>query len=191
MKIFQTNRTTFPTFKIIANGAISVVEVGEGRVIPSIIIDIGKHNEILDLVKLHKNALSGDVDLSWRKELSIFKNKSIFLHLNFKKPLEVSFGIEFILTKDYALIDGIIQTRSFYLLIGKEGDKVSDLKNESVMIEVPDLGFDLEWEKRLSEIVKNEGRKIHSMTKKELSNWSNEMVRKMRKLWNMRRTNDY
>ena len=177
----------FPTFDVISDGAISMAEVGEGRMIPSIIIDIENYVEISDLIKLHRGNLPGDIQPFWMLQKTFFKQKWVILNLNFIKPLKISIGIKFTLAKDLGVIEGIIRARSVYLQAGKIGDKVSDLKNESILIEVPFLEFDSKWDNIIIDILKKRF-KDKGYSKKDSLLLANEQLKETRKLWNLRRS---
>ncbi len=177
----------FPIFEVLAEGGMSMPEVGEGRFIPKVIIDKEKNFETAELIKLHKTSLPGDIQSFWLLEDSLFfKPKFVILNLNFLRPMELKIGIKLNFSKDFAVIDGIIQSRAFYLEVGEKGDKVSELKNESILIEVPFLEFDKKWEQILLEVLK-EKNKNKGFSKKEIDSIAKEQIIKTRKFWNIRR----
>lgn len=180
-------KVDYPIFKIVADGGLSSPDRGEGRFYPCLVIDIGSNVEILDLLKLHKKALPGDVELIWGTEKTYFtKPKKIFLSFEFIKPMAVSFGIEFEIQKHFALIDGIIQSRGVCLVSGKVGDKVSQLIDDSIIVEVPNLDFDTISNEMLFEALKDKYRK-KGVPKKDITNYVKGHIKTMREVWNMRR----
>lgn len=191
----KTVKVNYPFFKVVADGGMSLPIIGEGRFIPSIMIDIEDNVEVAELLKLHENTPPGDTVLQWSLPDTIFrKPKSVFLNLTFLKPMEMSFGIDFSIAERHALVDGIIQSRAFILQVGKRGEKVSTLfideskqqTNSSVLIEVPNTGFDSKWNELLLDYLKHKYRK-KGTSRKEASEFAKEQISKMREIWNMRR----
>lgn len=191
----KTLKVNYPFFKVVADGGMSIPVIGEGRFIPSIMIDIEDNVEVAELLKLHENTPPGDTLLQWSLPDTIFsKPKSVFLNLTFLKPMEMSFGIDFSIAERHAAVDGIIQSRAFNLQVGKSGEKVSTIfideskqkTHGSVLIEVPNTGFDSKWNELLLEYLKHKYRK-NGASRKEASEFAKEQIKKMRELWNMRR----
>lgn len=178
-----------PFFKIVGDGGISAPEIGEGRFIPALIIDIESNIEVEELIKLHKESDSGDTKLTWALPSTLLKPKSVFLLLNFIRPMKLSFGIEFTFEKQYILVDGIISSRGFRLQAGKPGDKVSEFKNESILIEVPNLDFDIRWNELLKKILIDKYKK-QGVPKRHLQGLVAEHIKSMRQVWNFRRNLD-
>lgn len=186
----KLNRTNSPIFKIVADGGLSSPHLGEGRLVPLLIIDVLEHCEVTELIKLHETTPPGDTEMNWIKPLSsFFKTKTLILEIEFKKPMEVKFGIEFNIEKQYALIDGVIQSRGAYLQTGKAGDKVSEFKGSSILIEVPDLKIDDKWNEIVFETVKDRNKKAGA-TKKDAGNLARQQIKSMREVWNIRRPNE-
>jgi hypothetical protein len=179
------NDTKYLIFKIVADGAISTTAIGEGRLLPFLIIDIEDHTEISDLIKLHITTPPGDTELQWVKTYTFSRLKSFILRIKFLKPMEILFGIEFDTNNQYALIDGIIQSKGFYLQCGKKGDKISDIKSESILVEVPSLGIEALWETFFIDVLKSIFRK-RGLTKKESVDLAKQQIKSMREIWNIR-----
>ncbi|RFS18343.1 hypothetical protein [Emticicia sp. C21] len=176
-----------PFFRIVSDGSISNVSVGEGRLIPSLVIDTGNHFEINELIKLHKDTLPGDSITTWGLPDTFFKPKNVFLSLNFIKPMKIDFAIEFSLVNHCATIDGIIHANAFYLQVGKKGDKVSEQKNDSIMIEVSSTDFREKWEQLFFYTVKEKFCKKLNLSKKEEFEMTTKIINKMRDAWKLRR----
>jgi hypothetical protein len=123
--------------------------VGEGRFLPALIIDVEDNVGVAELIKLHEGIPPSDTELQWSLPDTFFSTKTVFLNLNFLKPMKVQFGIEFQLGDQYSLVDGIIQSRGFYLMTGKAGNTVSQLINEGSLVEVQNMEFDRKWNEML------------------------------------------
>lgn len=178
----------YDTYEIVADGGISMPEIGEGRFFPFFIIDAPLDSKIAQLITLHRQTPPGDTILTWVKPFGIFTPKELILKIVFKKPMELIVGITFNLTNQYALLDGVIQSRGFFLQAGKKGDKVSKtLDDGSILVEVPFLDFDKKWDSMILDIVKAKYRK-DGATKKECSLFAGQHI-KSREVWNTRRGN--
>lgn len=175
----------YPIFKVVGDGIMAAPSIGEGRFIPSLIIDVGTNQEITELIALHSETEPGDAEMAWGRPASFFKPKAVYLNFYFIKPMQVKFAIEFNFEKNYPLIDGIAKSKAIYLQTGKVGDKVSEFKNKHILIEIPILDFSIEWEKILFDTVKEVYRK-KGVSKAEANNYAKEHISKMREIWNLR-----
>lgn len=180
------NRVEYPILKVVSDGILSSTEIGEGRFMPYLVIDASDHAEISELIKLHKKTSPGDTIMQWTKANIIFKPKLLIFKIVFTKPMKITFGIEFILNDQFALVDGILQSKGLYLQTGKKGDKVSEFKNESIILEVPSMGFEKDWDVILLDILKAFYRK-KSISKKESIIFARQHIKSMREFWNFRR----
>jgi hypothetical protein len=176
-----------PFYKIVSDGGMSSPSVGEGRFLPALIIDVEDTVEVTELIKLHEGIPPGDTELTWAMPDTFFSPKTISLNLKFLKPMKVEFGIDFRLNDQYSLVDGIIQSRGFYLMTGKAWDRVSNLIDESILIEVPNMEFDKKWNEMLIDILKKKYRKMGA-SRKDTQKHVNEHIKSMRSVWNVRRS---
>lgn len=131
---------------IVGDGAIATVILGEGRMIPVVIIDTSQRSDVEDLVKAQKQQTPGDVQSQWAR-LSHSK-RYIALLLTFKRPSNILLILEFDIVKQGILIEFILTTKALYIQPGRNGDRLSStLDNERILVEVPELGFREEWRK--------------------------------------------
>jgi hypothetical protein len=172
-------------FQVIADGVLSAPEIGEGRFIPSLIINGIEDQELVDLISIHQESPPGDAVFLWTRLL--WDRSKIILNVSFKKPMKVEFGIEFNLPTQNALIDGIMQSRGFFLQVGKGGDKLSTLHSDRILLVVPEMGFDKKWDEILIETIRSKYKKLR-YPKKELTIATNKHIRSMRELWSIRRS---
>ncbi len=172
--------------KVVGDGAMSHPKIGEARLIPAVIIDPVDNNSIPELLIYHQTTSPGDTKLTWSN--LPFNKRVLVLNLEFIKPMEVSFGIEFDVMRDLNVIDGIIQSRALYLQCGKKGDKFSDLSAPKILVEVPFLGFDKKWNYMLLDALKRKYRKMN-FTKSEASEATKRHIKTMRELYHRRRNN--
>lgn len=173
-------------YKVVADGGLSTPSLGEGRFVPALIIDIYDDIEVSELIKLHEETLPGDTKMEWAYPRTFFGPKSIFLNLEFLTPMKINFGSEFHLSSQNSIVDGIIQSRAFYLMTGKSGDNVSEKIQESILIEVPNMGFDKKWNEMLIAVLKKKYRNM-GVSRKEIKKNVNDHIRSMREIWNIRR----
>jgi hypothetical protein len=185
--VMKFDTDDFPIYNFIANGLVSIPELAEGRFIPSIIIDEEIASDVDALCKAHLNSEPGDVVTTWISPITVFKIKELILKLEFKKPIELTFGIVFSLRNDYPIIDAINNSQALRIETGKLGDKVSQLKNADILIEVQRTDFSDKWEKYLLDIVKDTFRK-QGVGKKMLENVAKQHVKTMRETFSFRST---
>ncbi|WPV00041.1 hypothetical protein SNE26_28935 [Mucilaginibacter sp. cycad4] len=172
-------------FQVIADGVLSAPGIGEGRFIPSLIVNGIEDQELVDLISIHQETPPGDAIFLWTRPL--WDRSKIILNVAFKKPMIIEFGIEFNLPTQNTLIDGIIQSRGFFLQVGREGDKPSTLFSDRILLEVPEMGFDKKWDEILIAIIRSKYKKLR-YPKNDLTAATNKHIRSMRELWSIRRT---
>lgn len=181
----KVSKDKFTIYSIAEEGLLSSESIGEGRLLPALVIDVNSNKNIEDLIKIHKTITAGDVIMTWNLD---FYNRNLFiLKMQFTKPMEIVFGIDFKIDTDYSLIDGIIESKGFYLQTGVKGDKVSKKTNDpKILVEVPDMGVKELWNRLLLKTVKKNFRK-KGYAKKESIKSAKEHIQEMRKIWKMRR----
>lgn len=181
----KLKREEITLFTIAEEGLISTDNVGEGRMIPVLVLDTNKDNDFEDLLKLHLNITAGDTILHWQQK---FFDRNIFiLKIEFIKPMKITFGIEFNIDRDYSLIDGIIESKGVYLQTGVKGDKVSKkMDDPRILVEVPNMGVKEIWDEILLNSIKKKYMK-KGYKKREAITISRQHISEMRKFWKMRR----
>jgi len=70
----KISREKFIIYSIVEEGLMSSESIGEGRMIPALVIDINGNKNIEDLIKIHKSITTGDVIMTWR----FLQKKSIY-----------------------------------------------------------------------------------------------------------------
>ncbi len=132
---------------IISDAAIASVGVGEGKLIPLLIIDTSKRPDINALIKMHKEIPSGDADSSWGHINKKTKN-SITLILDFKRPAQLVVCLEFDIIKQGIIVDFILNSKALYLQPGTKNQRLCDtIDEERIVIEIPHTGFEQNWDK--------------------------------------------
>jgi hypothetical protein len=136
--------------QIVHEGAIAIHGIGEGRMIPVLVVDCSQKIELLDLIYAHKELPPGDVTVTWCMPKND-KNK-VSLYLEFSKPSAVNALLQFDIEKQGGVVDGILHANALYLQPTESGKRVIDgLENEKILAEIPDTGFFPMWEKLYTE----------------------------------------
>jgi hypothetical protein len=145
-KVALPNQASGEPVPIVADGAIATKVLGEGRLIPLLILDTSKRPDIEDMIKVHKILPPGDVKIQWGRIRKLENTVSLFLQ--FQRPSEVLIILDFNVTKQGILVEQILKAKSLYLQPGRTGDRLSTtMDNPKIIVEVPDLGFQKEWKK--------------------------------------------
>lgn len=134
---------------IVGDGSIATVGVGEGRMVPLVILDTRERQDLAEFIRLHQFITAGDVAVSWNK---FDRNPDVIsLVLRFSKPSETVVIIPFDLRKSHAiLVEQILASRGLYIQAGEPGDRLRhDPNRPKVIVEIPDLDFGADWEKML------------------------------------------
>lgn len=120
---------------IVGDGAIATRGWGEGNLIPVIIVDTLENLDVENLISIHCDIPLGDVTTTWARQR--FNSSTIYLKLEFLKPLKTTAYIPFELSKHSALLNGIIISHAMYLQTSKAGLKVSEgIDQPKILIEV-------------------------------------------------------
>lgn len=189
LKSFKGNK-----FSIVEDGMSSTPLWGEGRLMPIVVLNEAqdKDGRLLELLAIHQDTNGGDVITSWGIQTkSILRRDKILLHIEFVKPVEYIFLIEFILNKDYGLIDAIRQSNSLQIFSGKKGDKVSKKMKEGrsnfILLEVTnDESTKDWWEKLLRMTIAKRLRKL-KVPKSKIKSEVQNQINHIREILNIRR----
>ncbi len=128
---------------LVGDGALSIPNVADGRIIPVLILDTSGREDVDEYVRIHQPGLSGDASTQWGRRR--FGSKR-FLIVRSLRPVEISMLIELDAERNAQLINFILKAEAFYLQPGKPGDKLSDsVSKPKVLIGVPDTGFAGQW----------------------------------------------
>lgn len=173
--------------QIVGDGMISAPHVGEGRMIPVMILDCQTRPDLYDLIMLHQDQPAGDVTSTWIK--SLFSSDFVYLKLEFERPTPALAIIEFNLKKNAILVDGIVQSNSAYIQPNNHGSKVSEGFNRgSVLIEIPSEELPFDWEKLYSKQLKKKF-KASGLNGSAALKAAHSAIKASRALWNIRRNN--
>lgn len=121
---------------IFGDGGIGNPEVGDGRLIPVLIIDCSTHSDLYNLILIHEETPPGDVTIKWGRRL--FDKRHAYLTLEFTSPIKTTATFRFLLAKQAGLVDGIIRSRGVYLQPLQSGSKViAGIQKPKLLVEIP------------------------------------------------------
>ena len=169
---------------IISDAGLASKSIGDGKMMPVLILDTSKRPDVEYLIKNHINLPSGDATTAWGRIKG--QSDSLALIFNFSRPSDLSFVLVFEIEKQGILIDSILKSRGVYLQAGRIGDRlVNTMDNPRVVVEVPDTGFSEKWGKIWEEsIVRSLKRK--GMSKKQAKKACSEVISEMHKFTRMK-----
>lgn len=145
VRISVKNEREKRPLRVIADAAVATVNVGDGRLIPLLIIDASERPDIQELVRVHAHVSPGDVECQWG-QLEGSEGK-VNLILSFKRPAEMIAILEFDITKEGGIVDIIVHARGLYIQPGRDGDRLSTTPDApKILVEVPDTGFSQIWD---------------------------------------------
>ena len=130
--------------RIVADAALATGNVGDGRLIPLVILDTTERPDLEEFIRVHQFFSPGDVTSQWGK-LERFA-ATVALFLSFKRPAELVAILEFDIVTQGCLVEQILIAGGLYLQAGREGDRL--LKNPNapkVLVEIPDTGYRRYW----------------------------------------------
>lgn len=124
---------------VIADGAIAMARLGEGRTIPVLILDTSARPDVENLITSQLRAgIVGDVESRWSFKRRFGQISRPLLLLKFTKPGRCLLIIEFELPRQGVLVDQILWSRGVFVQPGRPGDRLADTLNcPRLSIEVP------------------------------------------------------
>jgi len=166
--------------KIISDAAMATVSVGDGRLIPLVIIDSSERRDIEELVRVHEHLPPGDVKVQWGDLRNT--SDSIALLLRFIRPVEALLVLNFDIVKQGVIVDQILLSKALYLQPGREGDRLRNTFDaKRILIEVPETGFSKTWNGMYFKyLVKDFRRK--GLPKHQAKEATNEVIEEWRKI---------
>lgn len=129
---------------IVADGMIASIGIGDGRMIPVLIVDTRDRPDIDHMVRAHQHLPVGDVETVWGSPTRLKGHVAVFLR--FRRPVKCTAAILFDIIKQGILIDVALMAGAFYLQPGRSGDRVSDdIHAPRVLVEVAKGDFNRAW----------------------------------------------
>jgi hypothetical protein len=132
--------------RIVGDGAIASVGIGDGRLIPLVILDTSERPDLEEFISLHQATPSGAVSAQWAQLVD--RRKDVAIILRFLVPAEVTAIVNFDLDVGQGvLVEQILRARALYVQPGRAGDRLRhDMDKPKVLIEIPDMGFRSYWD---------------------------------------------
>ncbi|HDL01908.1 MAG TPA: hypothetical protein ENH23_06720 [candidate division Zixibacteria bacterium] len=166
---------------IINDGAIATNSLGEGRLVPVLVVDCSEKVELRDLIYAHKNLIPGDVISTWA--LPKYNKKQALLLLEFSKPSNLEVVLQFDIEKQGILVDAILHANALYLQPSESGSRVIDgLTNGKIIVEIPDTGFFPTWEKYYTKNIVKKFKKS-GFSKSEALKAAKQHMAMLREIW--------
>lgn len=133
---------------IVGDGAVATGRVLGGRLVPVLILDTSDRPDIEELIRVHRHMPPGDAASSWGRRPR--RVGTVVLLLESSRPSQLKILLEFDIASQSMLVDFILRVRAVYLQSGTVDDRVAEtMEHERLLIEVPDTGFEPEWEEFL------------------------------------------
>jgi hypothetical protein len=130
---------------IVADAAIATTAMGDGRLIPLVIVDTSARSDLEEFIRVHQHIGPGDVDTQWAR----LKDSTgrIGLLLSFKRPVEITALLAFDPgSPQGGLVDQIVHSRGLYIQAGRPGDRyIKNPDAPKIIAEIPDTGFSAVW----------------------------------------------
>lgn len=166
---------------IVHDGAIAIHGIGEGRMVPVLVVDCSEKIELRDLIYAHEELPPGDVAVTWA--IPKHDKNNVSLLLEFSNPSVLEVLLQFNIEKQGGVVDGILHANALYLQPTESGARVIDgLENGEILVEIPDTGFFPTWEKlyteKLIKVFKKSG-----FSRKEAKNAAEQHKKMLRGIW--------
>ena len=172
--------------RIVADGAIATIGVGEGRLISLVILDTSRRPDLEEHIRVHQYVGAGDVNCQWGQLVG--HDDTVALILSFSRPAELVAIVEFDLQKHHGvLVDQVLGSKAIYIQAGREGDRLKDDVNvPKIILEVPDTGFARKsWDKIYSRYTKAKMRE-RGMNCMDAKRAAKEAIAELRKFGTVR-----
>ena len=170
--------------RIVADAAIATRNLGEGRLIPLVILDTAERPDIEELIRIHEYITPGDVEIQWAK----LKNSegTVELILSFKRPSELIVVIDFDIVKQGILVDQILTSKGLYIQAGRDGDRFKTKPDaKKIIIEIPDTGFLKTWDQLFHSNIVKDMRK-NGLGRQQAKNAATMFINELRKFGKLR-----
>jgi hypothetical protein len=172
--------------RIVADGAIATAGVGEGRLIPLVILDTSSRPDLEEYIRVHQFVGAGDVKCQWGQLIG--HDDTVALVLSFSRPAELVVIVEFDLQRNQGvLVEQVLGSKALYIQAGRDGDRLKhDLDLPKVILEVPDTGFGQRfWDKIYSRYTTAKLRE-RGLSRADAKRAAKECITELRKLGTVR-----
>jgi hypothetical protein len=178
---FRAAKESVP-INVVADAAIATGSVGEGRLIPLLVLDTSQRPDVDEFVRIHVRSAPGDVVSTWVRMSGA--ESRLGLWLSFSRPAELEMVVGFVLRTHGGLVDQIIRTHSFYLQPGGPDSRPDQLGGQpSILFEVA-AGFS-EWDRTLLRSLQRDYRR-DGLSRAEAELAATQLVREWRRVFGVR-----
>ena len=134
---------------IVSDAMMATVAMGEGRMIPVLILDTTSRHDIDTMVLAHSEFGPGDATSIWPSDRFWFGAPSGRLVLRMTGPSECVVIVEFDVERQGILVSQILYAQGVYIQPGRPGDRLATTLNKPrVLVEVPrNREFRHRWER--------------------------------------------
>lgn len=148
--------------RIVGDASIAQHGLGEGKLIPLLILDTRNRPDIDELIRVHEHLPPGNVVSQWGRIEN--RTGTISLILQFQRPSEVTIIVEFDIVRQGVLVDQILRARSVFLQAGRQGDRfMTNPDARKISAGITEGGFsglwDSMWHKHLAADMRASGLK--------------------------------
>lgn len=169
---------------VVADAAVAVGAVGEGRLIPLVIVDTTTRSDFEELVRIHQYTPPGDVESQWLSINGIVEH--LALRLAFKRPSQITVLLNFPISEKAFLVDQILTAKALYIQPGRVGDRLITTQNApKILAEIPSTGFREAWDEMYYRHVTKEMRK-RGLNRQQAKAAASNFIREAREFGEMR-----
>lgn len=173
--------------QVVGDGAIATPTVGDGRLIPYLLLDCSKRMDVHDVILNHQDLPPGDVVSAWG--IARYNSNSVFLHLDFKRPTPAKFYVQFDLGKHAMLVDGLMQANAAYIQANTIATSTVDgINKPKIVIEIPSDGAPFAWDKLFEKLVRKRFKK-EGLKRAHAAKSAKIAIAVSREFWAIRKTN--
>lgn len=130
---------------IVADASIASRGIGEGRMIPLVILDTATRPDIDEVARAHRRGPPGDAIANWGRRSR--GSTALLLIIRFERPVRSVVLLEFDPASQGILIDQAVKSQAIYIQPGRPGDRLKNtMSRPRVLVEVPSEDFAEEWE---------------------------------------------
>jgi hypothetical protein len=130
---------------IVADAALALGAIGDGRLIPLVIVDTTERPDLEELIRVQQYVPAGDVTVQWGEVEG--RPENVALMLSFTRPMQLFAILEFNVVKQGSLVDQIMSANGLYIQAGRPGDRfVHNTELPKLIVEIPDTGVRDLWD---------------------------------------------
>lgn len=178
-RVLRINARVLPVTE--ASG-LAGVGIAGGHLIPVVMADLTEHADIQELLRVHAHVESGDCASSWVVTAGA---RQVILKLEFIRPVEVTFALAFDMSTSAPVVDSIVTHNALYFVHGLKGDRYLTVDSrDKVLINVPEMGFELYWERLFLEQAVSDLRE-RGVPRKQARAMAPELIKQLRSLVNI------